>query len=72
MNRDSDIDLLVLERAPRNTRTESVLISDSLRGLGYPFDVIVMATDRFEETRSLIGGLARPADITGRMIYETA
>ena len=47
MNRDSDIDLLVLEKAPENTRTESVRIGDALRGLGFPFDVIVMPTERF-------------------------
>lgn len=72
MNRDSDIDLLVLEREPGNTRTESVRIGDVLRGMGYPFDVIVMSTEKFEETRGLIGGIARPADLTGKVIYETA
>ena len=72
MNRDSDIDLLVLERAPQNTRTESVLIGDTLRGLGFPFDVIVMASGRFEATKNLIGGIARPADRTGKVIYDAA
>lgn len=36
MNRDSDIDLLVLEPAPQNTRGESVRIGDALRSLGSP------------------------------------
>jgi predicted nucleotidyltransferase len=72
MNRDSDIDLLVLEPAPRNSRKESVRIGDALRGLGFPFDVIVMATERFEETKGLVGGIAYPASRTGKMIYEAA
>jgi len=72
MDRDSDIDLLILEPAPSNTREASVRIRDALRGLGYPFDVIVMATERFEETRDVIGGVAYPASKYGEVIYEAA
>lgn len=72
MNRDSDIDLLVLEPAPQNTRGESVRIGDALRGLGFPFDVIVMATERFEETKGLVGGIAYPANKTGKVIYGSS
>jgi predicted nucleotidyltransferase len=72
MDRDSDIDLLVLERWPSNTRDASVRIRNALRGLGVPFDVIVMATDRFEETRNVIGGVAYPASKHGEVIYEAA
>lgn len=72
MNRDSDIDVLILERSPDNPRRESVRIGDALRGMGYPFDVIVMDTERFEESKSVIGGLAYPANKYGRVIYEAA
>jgi predicted nucleotidyltransferase len=72
MDRDSDIDLLVLERAPSNTRDASVRIGNALRGLGYPFDVIVMATERFDETRDVIGGVAYPASKYGEVVYEAA
>jgi len=72
MDRDSDIDLLVLERSPSNAREASVRIRDALRGLGFPFDVIVMATERFEETRKVIGGIAYPASKHGEVIYEAA
>jgi len=51
MNRDSDIDLLVVGPASPDARQESVRIRRALRGLGYPFDVVVMAYDRFEETK---------------------
>jgi len=70
MNRDRD--LLVLERAPANTRDASVSIRNALRGLGFPLDVIVMATERFEETREVIGGVAHPASKYGEVIYEAA
>lgn len=72
MTRDSDIDLLVLERSPSDRRGESVRIGDALRGLGYPFDVIVMQSERFDETKDLVGGLAYPANKYGRVIYEAA
>ncbi len=69
---DSDIDLLVLEPAPVDTRQRSVLFADALRGLGFPFDVIVMTSDRFEETKDVIGGVAYPANKFGRVIYESS
>jgi predicted nucleotidyltransferase len=72
MSRDSDIDLLVVERSPRNTREETVRIGDSLRGLGFPFDVFVIATERFEESKHLFGGIAYPAHKYGRVVYETS
>lgn len=72
MTRDSDIDLLILEDSPGNVRKESVRLRDALRGLGYPFDVIVMPTERFEETKSIIGGIAYPASKSGKVIYEAA
>jgi hypothetical protein len=49
-----------------------VRIGNALRGLGFPFDVIVMASERFEETKALIGGIAYPASRSGKIIYEAA
>ena len=72
MTRDSDIDLLILEENPGDTRRESVRLRTALRGMGYPFDVIVMRLERFEETRDIIGGIAFPAQKYGRVIYEAA
>jgi len=72
MTRDSDIDLLILEEAPGDTRARSVALRAALRGLGYPFDVIVMATERFEESKNVIGGIAYPANKYGKVIYEAA
>jgi predicted nucleotidyltransferase len=72
MTRDSDIDLLVLEPAPESRLKESLKIRRALAELDYPFDVIVMRTERFEETKRVIGGLAFPANKYGRVIYEAA
>ena len=60
MTKGSDIDLLVVEPAPSNTRELSV---------EYPVDVIVMRTERFERTKRVVGGIAYPANRYGRVIY---
>ena len=70
MTQDSDIDLLVLKSAPDNPRRESVQVRRALSGLGYPFDITVMATERFDESKGVIGGIAFPANKYGKVIYE--
>ena len=72
MTRDSDIDLLVVEDDPGNQRKESVRLRERLTGLGYPFDVIVISTEWFEESKGVIGGIAYPANKYGKVIYEAA
>ena len=70
MTRDSDIDLLVVEAAPGDRREESVRVDAALSGLGYPFDVIVISTQWFEDSKNVIGGIAYVANKYGRVIYE--
>ncbi|MBM4040870.1 MAG: nucleotidyltransferase domain-containing protein [Planctomycetes bacterium] len=72
MTKDSDIDLLVVEERPGDTRQESVRLRQALRGMGYPFDVIVLSRDDFEATKGVIGGIAYPAHKYGKLIYEAA
>ena len=72
MTKDSDIDLLVVEPAPANTGERSVEIRDAVGDIGFPVDIVVMRTDRFERTKRVIGGLAYPANKYGRVIYATA
>lgn len=72
MTPDSDIDLLVLERQLEDSRAAAVVIRGALRGLGYPFDVLVMSSERFEESKNVIGGIAHPADKYGEVIFEVA
>ena len=69
MTKDSDIDLLVVEEAPANARERSVEIRDAVGNIGYPVDVIVMRTERFQRTKRVIGGIAYPANKYGRVIY---
>lgn len=72
MTKDSDIDLLILESNPINTRKESDRIRDVMRGLDYPLDILVMTIERFEESKNVIGGIAFPANKYGKVIYEAA
>ena len=72
MTEDSDLDLLVVEPEPVDTRDRSVRIRRALGDVRYPVDVIVMSSARFEETKNLIGGIAYPARKYGRVLYEAA
>jgi predicted nucleotidyltransferase len=72
MTKDSDIDLLVVEPALASTHERRVAIRGAVGDIGYPVDVIVMRTERFERTKRLIGGIAHPANKYGRVIYEAA
>jgi predicted nucleotidyltransferase len=69
---DSDIDLLVLESSPLDVRQEFVRVRRALRGMGHPFDVLIMDSERFAETKGVIGGIAYPANKYGKVIYEAA
>ena len=72
MSPDSDVDLLVIEKDVENPRDETLKIRKALSEFEVPFDVIVMASERFEETRNVIGGIAYPANKYGKVIYEAA
>jgi uncharacterized protein len=72
MTKDSDIDLLILERDPQDNRGERLRIRQALSDLDHPFDVIVMPTESFEESKNVIGGIAYPANKYGRVVYEIA
>ncbi len=72
MNRDSDLDFLVLLAGPENSRQESVKIRRLLRGLGWPIDVLVMDSGRFHETKDIVGSLAYPAHRYGRVLYAVS
>lgn len=69
---DSDIDLLVIQHEISDPWGERLRIREALRDLAYPFDVILMTKERFEETKDVIGGIAYPATRHGKVIYEAA
>ena len=70
--RDSDVDLLVLQSDVADPRKESLTIRAALAGMNRAFDVLVMRTERFEETKDVIGGIAYPANKYGKVLYEAA
>src|SRR3990172_10817287 len=72
MTKDSDIDLLILERDLRDARGERLRIRGALQHLCRPFDVIVMPIEDFEDSKGVIGGIAYPANKYGRVVYEIA
>ena len=69
MTKDSDIDLLIVEPATEDRRQLSAQIRVAVGSVGYPVDVVVIPTDRFEQTKHLIGGIAYPANKYGRVLY---
>ncbi len=72
MTADSDIDLLIVEPAPANRHEESVAIADAIGDVNFPVDVKIIASDRFEATKDIVGGIAYPAHKYGRILYEAA
>lgn len=69
---DSDIDLMILEPDPQDLRAIRSAIRSALFGLGHAFDLIVLPTERFERTKTVIGTIAWPAAQSGKVIYEAA
>jgi predicted nucleotidyltransferase len=72
MTKDSDIDLLIVERAPKSRHEESVAIADAIGDVNFPVDVKIIASERFDATKNIIGGIAYPAHKYGRVLYGTA
>jgi predicted nucleotidyltransferase len=72
MTRDSDVDLLIVEPDTSDQRNEYVRIIKALWDIRYPFDVLFINTQWFEESKDVIGGIAYPASKYGKVIYEAA
>lgn len=72
MTPDSDIDLLLVTHSAATAREDWIRAQEALRGLGRPFDIILISRARFEETKNVIGGIAYPANMQGKVVYEAA
>lgn len=72
MTSDSDVDLLILQKDRPRDRSEWLNITRALHGIQFAFDVILMPTEAFEESKDVVGGIAYPANKYGRIIYEAA
>jgi hypothetical protein len=69
---DKNIDLLIVEPDTKDQKEQYLRVIKSLRGLGYPFDILFITTEWFEDSKELVGGIARPANKHGKVIYEAA
>src|ERR1035437_3393708 len=72
MTKNSDIDLLIVEPAPRNRHEESVAIADAIGDVNFPVDVKIIASARFDATKDILVGTACPAHKYGRVLYVAA
>lgn len=69
---DSDFDLLVVLRhlSPSESRSYQEGLYRALRGSGVTAEPWVMSEEEFQETKTVIGGLAYPAWTEGVILYE--
>lgn len=72
MTPDSDVDLLIVEPDTSNQQEEYRRIVRSLWDMQFPFDILFIATEWFEQSKDVIGGIAYPANKYGKVIYEAA
>ncbi|MBE0656076.1 MAG: nucleotidyltransferase domain-containing protein [Bryobacteraceae bacterium] len=72
MTSGSDIDLLIVENESSRRHDRALAIRDAIGDIGWPVDVLIMAPERFERTKDVIGGIAYPAHKYGRVLYEAA
>ncbi|MFP4171500.1 MAG: nucleotidyltransferase domain-containing protein [Candidatus Hydrogenedentota bacterium] len=63
--KDSDFDILVVEKGPVSKMEESKRLRGAMRDFPHPLDVCVMSEEEFEETKNVVGGLAYPANKYG-------
>ena len=67
--RDSDLDILVVEQEVRARRREMVRLSDVLRPLRVPIDIVVVSQRNFDEWRDLPGTIIHRAASEGRVLH---
>ena len=72
MTSESDVDLLIVEPDVTDQRKEYVRIRKALWDIDYPFDILFISTDWFEDSKGVVGGIAYPANKYGKVIYEAA
>lgn len=70
LTRDSDLDILVIMRAPVHRRQMAQKIYRGLRGLGVPIDVVVVTEDDLKRYGTREGTILKPALQEGRVLYE--
>ncbi|MCL5104143.1 MAG: nucleotidyltransferase domain-containing protein [Armatimonadetes bacterium] len=66
----SDVDLLVICPISGSRRKLMVEMDRALRGLGIARDIMVLTPEEYERDRAIVGTVARPASIEGKVLYE--
>jgi len=69
MGPDSDLDFLVIVRAPARRREIAQAIYRNLSYVGSPVDVVVVTDEDVERYHDLIGYIIRPALREGKVVY---
>ena len=67
---DSDLDFLVIVRAPVHRRRLEQQIYSNLHGIGMPVDVVVATEDDIARYGESVGTIYRPALREGVVVYE--
>jgi predicted nucleotidyltransferase len=67
---DSDLDILVVLDEIESTRAESIRLRWALRGLMYPFDIIVSTPEQLARYRHIPGLIYKTILDEGKVIYE--
>lgn len=70
--RDSDMDILVVERSVGDRYAEMVRLHRVLRGLILPVDILVISERDFDEWADTPGSVYRTARLEGAVLYEAA
>lgn len=68
----SDVDLLVVCPVAGRKRDLMVAMDRALGGLGIARDVIVLTPEEYERDRKIVGTVARPASLEGKVLYDSA
>ena len=69
MGLDSDIDLLIITQDSENPRVQSVQIRRQLRGIPFPFDILVTSQDQFDTFKDVVGSIFYTALKHGKVLY---
>ncbi len=67
---DSDVDFMVITTGEATGAPSSTALRSHLRGSPVAVDIVVMDEQEFNETKSVIGGMAYPAHRHGKVLYE--
>jgi len=66
----SDIDFLVICSFSGNRYSLLVDMDRALKGLIFARDIVVLTPEEYETNSKIIGTIARPASIEGKILYE--